>query len=298
MFSPLYVVLFPFFLAHAESVSALRAVALTPALAEIAGDLCGTPVACPTFVGAVEFADEPVWVREIPRIGSYDGLSFEKLLSLRPTHVLASRDGNARLEVERIERTGIKVETYDSKTLGGIEATAASLARLFQVGSRWSEAQQDWERAKEELRKLRAERTGRRTGVTRVALVVGIEPWTLIAGGSFITDGLREAGVENVFASSNRSYVTVETEQIVAAKPDMIWIALGQGVGGIGERAVKQARDRLARFHLRTEAVEDPRVLRPTLRFPRALAALVRSLPSDDGAYDGADVQADDRGLR
>ena len=105
-----------------------RVVALAPNLTEIVFALG----AGSSLVGVSEFSDFPREARAIPRVGGLE-VSAEKVASLRPDLVLATREGNARGPVSALENAGLSVLVLPTGSLDavldGIRRTGDALGR-------------------------------------------------------------------------------------------------------------------------------------------------------------------------
>src|SRR5712671_1738894 len=93
-----------------------RIVTLAPHLAEItfaAG--AGAKLA-----GVSSFSRHPAEAERLPVVASHGRVDVERLIALRPDLVLAWQSGNSPLQIDRLERIGIRVFVTEVRTLADI----------------------------------------------------------------------------------------------------------------------------------------------------------------------------------
>src|SRR5439155_1033285 len=95
---------------------AWRIVTLAPHLAEIAF----AAGAGAKLAGVSSFSRHPAEAERLPIVASYGRVDIERLIALRPDLVLAWRSGNSALQIDRLERIGIRVFVTEVRTLADI----------------------------------------------------------------------------------------------------------------------------------------------------------------------------------
>src|SRR5579885_2742507 len=76
-----------------EGAKPARVVTLAPSLAEVAAAL--DPAHLERIVGVTEYTDFPPSLAKVESVGPYNRFNIEKVVSLKPDLVLATKDGNA-----------------------------------------------------------------------------------------------------------------------------------------------------------------------------------------------------------
>ncbi|WP_163143988.1 cobalamin-binding protein, partial [Arhodomonas sp. KWT] len=196
-----------------------RIVSLAPHATEIlyaAG--AGTHV-----VGAVSYSDWPPAARELPRVGSYDAVDYERILGLDPDLVVAWRSGNGEETVARLRKLGLTVFVSEPRSLEAIPETVERLGRLAGTP----------ETARTTAARFRSERdhlAERYSGQPSVSVFFQIwnHPMITVNGEHLISRVIDLCGGRNVFADLDPLVPRVGTEAVIAADPEVI-IAAGRG---------------------------------------------------------------------
>ncbi len=201
---------------------AQRVVSLAPHLAEIAF----AAGAGPRLAGVSSFSRHPSEAERLPVVASHGRVGIERLIALRPDLVLAWRSGNSPLQVDRLERLGVRVFVTEVRALAdiprivrlvgvlaGSEAVAEARARQFE----------------NEIADLRERYAAER----RVAIFLEIwhRPMLTVNGTHLISDALRLCGGRNVFAGAKALTPLVSREEVLDARPEAIV------TGGFGSEA-------------------------------------------------------------
>ena len=190
--------------------------------------------------------DTDTAVAHLPSLGGGLTPSIEWLTAEKPDLVISWPDQGARALVKQLMRVDIPVysarsesiqDTYDILAdlgvLLGLESTADSLSRAIRTAL---DSVQNAVRDRERV---------------NVVYVVGLEPTTVAAGGTFIDELITIAGGRNIFAQL-RLWPQVNLEEVIQRDPDVIVLAdtnledpvtLLRGLPGWRElRAVKAGR--------------------------------------------------------
>src|SRR5207245_5902017 len=95
---------------------AIRIVTLAPHLAEIAFAAgAGAKVA-----GVSSFSRHPAEAERLPVVASNGRVDIERLIALRPDLVLAWQSGNSPLQIDRLERIGVRVFVTETRALADV----------------------------------------------------------------------------------------------------------------------------------------------------------------------------------
>jgi iron complex transport system substrate-binding protein len=203
---------------------ARRIVTLAPHLAEIAY----AAGAGAKLAGVSSFSRHPAEAEHLPVVASHGRVDIERLIALRPDLVLAWRSGNSPLQIDRLERIGIRVFVAEARAL-------ADIARLVRVvGTLAGSVEIAETRARQfenDIANLRKRYAGRRS--VAVFLEIWHRPLLTVNGGHLISDALRLCGGRNVFAAAKTLTPIVSREQILDAGPEAIV------TGGFGSEALQ-----------------------------------------------------------
>jgi hypothetical protein len=163
-----------------------------------------------------EHSDFPPEARTIPRVGGLD-VSAEKVASLSPDLVLATREGNARGPVSVLENAGLSVVVLPT---GSLDAVVEGIRVAGDALGRREEA----DRLAGELLSRRAAVRGHVTGRPRpkTILLVWPDPPQAAGGGTFLDDVLSEAGGENLLG--NRPGWPVVSAEYLTTAPIEVFV--------------------------------------------------------------------------
>ena len=207
-----------------------RIVSLMPSLTEMVFDLGqGEKV-----VAVTQYSRRPEAVRQLPKVGSYIRLDLERIVAMRPDLCLASRDGNPKPIVDRLESLGIAVYVFDPRSLEGIMDAVTRLGTLFHAESR---AAEEVEKMRKRLQQVDA-LVGRFR--IRPRVFFQIDAGQIVSAGSntFIDQLISRAGGINLAADGKR-YPRYSWEEVLAMRPEVVIITTM--AGGLSEEQLKEA---------------------------------------------------------
>lgn len=178
------------------------------------------------IVGAVSYSDYPEEALEIPRIGSYDRISYESILALQPTLIIGWDGGNGEDSLERLRQLGLNVYSHNPTSLEDVGESIRKLGELSGHAEAGEEQAESFFQQLEELRESYSERD-------KISLFYQIwnEPIMSINGKHLISDVIRLCGGENIYADAIPVAPKVSIESVVRLNPEVI-IAAGMA----GER--------------------------------------------------------------
>ena len=84
--------------------------------------------------GVTRYSDYPPEARRLPTVGSYVHLDLEKIVALRPDLCIATKDGNPKGVVERLEQLGIPVYAVDPRDSRSVMQTVEEIGDLLGAG--------------------------------------------------------------------------------------------------------------------------------------------------------------------
>jgi ABC-type Fe3+-hydroxamate transport system substrate-binding protein len=217
-------------------------------------------------VGAVSYCDYPEQARLLPRVGSYQGVSVEAALRLRPDAAIVL---NRHIKgVLQLERMGVNVIVSNPENIEGV------FRDMLMLGQVTGHEQQARGLVERQRRRLQAVRSKVQPHV-RVFYELWPDPMLTAGGLSFINALIHEAGGENIFAGIQMDTPHVNIESVIRGKPDVIVIPL--------EKRRLEEREEFWKQWLGDQKVQfaaiDPDILhRPGPRLINGLEQLQRAL--------------------
>jgi iron complex transport system substrate-binding protein len=204
-----------------------RIVTLAPHLAEIAF----AAGAGAKLAGVSSYSRHPAEAERLPVVASHGRVDIERLIALRPDLVLAWQSGNSPLQIDRLERIGIRVFVTEARGLADIPRIIRLVGALAGSAEVAETRARHFENEVADLRK-------RYAGERRVAVFLEIwhKPLLTVNGEHLISDALRLCGGRNVFSAAKTLTALVSREQILDARPEAIV------TGGFGSEALQAWR--------------------------------------------------------
>ncbi len=169
------------------------------------------------IVGVSEFSNYPPEAAGLPMVGSYIKPNLEAIIALKPDLVIATADGEKRVEIDRLASLGVPVYIINPKTISGVISTVREIGRLSGREKEAEKTAREMERAVTEIRK-------RVLGLPRVTtlLVVNTNPLITVNGNTFQDEMIRAAGGKNIAAGESIRYPTLTYEEVVVRAPEVI----------------------------------------------------------------------------
>ena len=185
---------------------ALRVVSLVPSLTEALASIHPERI-----VGATQWCTHPASLN-VARVRGTKNPDLKAIRALEPDLVVANKEENRALDVDRLRDAGLQVWVTDIRTVPG---AVASLERLFDVAL-------DWERPSW-LAEARTRWCGPLPPVSkRVAVAIWRDPWMVVGSDTFTGDLIRRLGWENIYADHPDRYPTVELEDLDTGGVDAV----------------------------------------------------------------------------
>ena len=192
---------------------ATRVVSLAPHMTEVAF----AAGAGKQLVGAVTYSDFPDAAKLIPRVGSYDNVSYETLVALNPDLVLAWRSGNGDEIIARLESLGLKVYVDEPKTLEDVARSLREVGKLTGNKATADSAAGEFLQQLSQLAKLYS--TGQQVSVY---YQIWDEPLLTLNGDHLISAVVRLCGGRNVFADALPLVSRISVESVIREDPQVI----------------------------------------------------------------------------
>jgi len=200
---------------------AQRIISLSPHLAEnvySAG-------AGKALIATVEFSDYPRKARSILRIGAYNAIDIERIITLEPDLVLAWGSGNGTQLVEQLRLLGLTVFVSEPIKLDDI---ASLIERLGILAGTTKGAWPVAELYRQTIDGIRSHHRAKRK--VSVFYQIWDEPLMTINGNHMISDVIRLCSGRNVFSDLKVLAPQVSTEAVIKADPEVIIAS-----GAVGE---------------------------------------------------------------
>ncbi len=194
-----------------------RAPARIVSLAPHATELLFAVGAGPRVVAVDRNSDEPRSVRALPKVSSFPQPDVEALLALAPELVVAWGPGVSPVQLERLDKLGIRVFVSQPHTLDDVASTLRRFARLAPDPSVGVAAA---ERFAARLASIRARYAQRRP--VRVFVQIWSAPLITVSAADPIGDAVRSCGGVNVFGDVSVAAPQPDAEAVLARRPDLI----------------------------------------------------------------------------
>lgn len=176
------------------------------------------------LVGVVSYSDYPPGARSIPRVGSYNAFSLEKLVALQPDLVVMWGSGSGGSTLSRLTSLDIPVYVSELRNLADIPA---SIRRLGILAGTTGVSEPEAARLERELTELR--RTYAEAVPLNVFYQIWHEPLQTVNGDHLISQVIALCGGRNLFATARSLAPRISVESVLAGNPDAIV------AGGMGE---------------------------------------------------------------
>jgi iron complex transport system substrate-binding protein len=178
-------------------------------------------------VGDTEYCNYPEAAKTKPKVGGFSTVDIEKVVSLRPDLVLATRIHDKTI-IPALENLGITVvaltpgslnEVLDSiKLVGKITGQDKEAAELIKnLGTRIEEITDKTQNLSPEQR-------------PRVFYVTWHDPLWTAGTGTLSNDVISQAGGQNI-ASDITGDKTIDLETVISRDPEVIIVSVGMGTG-------------------------------------------------------------------
>ena len=246
-----------------------RVVALAPSITEIIFALEQQH----RLKGVTLFSDFPDAAKKLPKVGSYVHLDLEKIVALRPDLVIATKDGNPKEVIDRLEALKIPVYVVDPRDLDTVMETLHEIGELLSADDKAARLIVDIKSRVQNVTSRVAQSSYR----PRVFFQIGISPIISIGTETFIHEIIVLAGGKNL-AEGNIPYPHYSQEQVLGLSPEIFIIT-----SMAREAAFEQIKAQWSRWP-NVPAVKNGRIHlvdsnlfdRPTPRLVDALEMLVR----------------------
>ena len=185
---------------------ATRVVSLVPSLTEAIA-----ATRAETLIGVTDWCTHPHDLA-VSRVRGTKNPDVAAIAALRPDVVIANREENRRVDVERLRASGVEVWVTDIRT---VPQAIESMRRMFVIALGWDVPA--W--------LLTAASTWQNTtaaGGRRAAIAIWRDPWMVVGGDTFAGDLAARIGLTNVFATDSERYPHTTPETILARRAELV----------------------------------------------------------------------------
>ncbi len=193
-----------------------RVVSLAPSLTETSYEVGGGDV----LVGATRFATFPEAATRLPRVGSYVALDIEKIVKLQPQLCLATKDGNSKASVERLEALGIPVYVFDPKSLEDVVDTVVRLGNIYRTETQAESLALGY---RQRLNRIVRQLEGLKKR-PQVFFQIDAQPVFSAGSDTFLHQLLIRSGADNL-AADRTGYPRYSWEELLVLKPEVVILA-------------------------------------------------------------------------
>ena len=190
-----------------------RVVTLSPSINEIVYALnVGNQV-----VANTKYCDFPKESKKVLKVGGYANISLEKILSVKPTVVIAQNYDEKLLS--DLKKLGIKTKVFKTDTIEDIKYTIKSLGAFFNKQKRALELNNNIDNALASLKNITKDK--------KVLIVISPKQTLsnqIYVSGNFLyfEDIIKASQNKNAFQSISKAQPVVNTEKIIHMNPDII----------------------------------------------------------------------------
>jgi iron complex transport system substrate-binding protein len=155
------------------------------------------------------------------KIGTLLEPNIEKIVSLSPDLVIASKEGNVKDSITRLKELGLN--TYTMEPCNNFEDICSGFLSLARLVGKEEKALSIITDAKIRIDKVKKETKGKKK--LTIFWEVGANPLFTVSRKSFVNEFIEFAGGKNIFDEINMRYPQISREEVMNRDPDVIIIA-------------------------------------------------------------------------
>ncbi|MFH1421569.1 MAG: cobalamin-binding protein [Planctomycetota bacterium] len=206
-----------------------RIISLAPSITEILFAIGAND----KLVGVTSYCDYPHEALKIEKIGEFQNISIEKLLSLKSDVIIGTKDGNPIELITKLRKLGLQVETVEPAT---IQQIYEAIINIGKITGKVKEAETLCNNMKKDIEQITAKLPENKH---RVLLLYGSEPFVAAGTGCIGDELICLAGGKNAASDCSEPYVVTNIENIIAMNPDII-LELAMGTDEDSEENIKR----------------------------------------------------------
>lgn len=206
--------------------------------------------------GVTRFCNYPEEAKKIEKVGGISDVDVEKIISLEPDLIIATKDGNPRRVVDFLEAASIPSFVINPRN---IEEIIDSMEKIACLTGGSIDVFGKIESIRGEFMLRRRRESG---GGPRVLFLVSRSPMIAAGKDTFINEMILFSGGINVVEDFDISYPRLGVEIILSLSPDIIFAVTSMG-GEVGDGQLKRIRDIAGRGRIQIIAVDPDIYTRP-----------------------------------
>ena len=169
------------------------------------------------IIATVEYSNFPEAAKRLPRVGSYNKLDMERILSLQPDLIVTWKTRATATQVEKLQKLGLHVVFTEPRSLVGIAEELKRLGKLVGSEQKANHAANEY---LNKLEQLQSKYQGKNK--LRAFYQIWDKPLMTINGEHLISDVMQLCGLENIFANINNLVPRISEEAVLKQDPQVI----------------------------------------------------------------------------
>jgi ABC-type hemin transport system substrate-binding protein len=165
-------------------------------------------------VGTTEYSDYPAEAKKIPRIGDHR-FSLEKIISLKPTHLVAISD-RIGISDELARKAGIKIVRVKFEEFEDFIPAIEQLGREFKTEAAEAKLKNEWNSSWAKFKYKDSNKTA--------VIQVQADPIVVAGQNTFLNSILSKCGIRN--AIDSHGYPTLNRETLIKLSPSRVVLLL------------------------------------------------------------------------
>ncbi len=206
--------------------------------------------------GVTRFCNYPEEAKKIEKVGGINDVDVEKIISLDPDLIIATKDGNPRRVVDFLEAASIPSFVINPRN---IKEILDSMEKIACLSGASADVFAKIQSIRGEFLQLKRRGSGRGA---RVLFLVSRSPMIAAGKDTFINEMIHLSGGINVVENFDISYPRLGVEGILSLSPDIIFAVTSMG-GGVGDGQLMRVRDIAGEERIEVIAVDPDIYTRP-----------------------------------
>ena len=169
------------------------------------------------IIATVEYSNFPEAAKRLPRVGSYNKLDMERILSFQPDLIVTWKTRATATQVEKLQKLGLHVVFTEPRSLVGIDEELKRLGKLVGSEQKANHAANEY---LNKLEQLQSKYQGKNK--LRAFYQIWDKPLMTINGEHLISDVMQLCGLENIFANINNLVPRISEEAVLKQDPQVI----------------------------------------------------------------------------
>lgn len=225
-------------------------------------------------VGVISYSDYPEQAKQVKKVGRFDTIAVETIVSLKPDLIVAWKSGNANAGIQNLLRQGYPIYFSEPATLHAIPEQMIELGKLSGEEATANQAAQAFRQKLKQIQKNYLAKSHFKQNSATVFFPVSQSPLMTINKNHIIDEILSRCGAVNPFANLSPLTPIISMEQLLVISPKVVvapstYQEIGWSVQLKQLPAIKQNR---------VIYLEADHILRPTPRILLAMESLCEQL--------------------